>query len=111
MALEVREMKLKILALTALLTLGIAAPVTAETIVDLRLSDDDGPGIIIVPARRRHWDYHPRYRYNWSHRSRYHPRYRSGRFYDPRYRGDRLRHRYGRYYHPRRSYIQFRIGF
>ena len=52
-------MKLKILALTALLTLGMAGPVAAETIVDLRLSGDGGPGIIIVPSGRRYRDYAP----------------------------------------------------
>jgi hypothetical protein len=103
-------MKLKILALTALMTLCTVAPVEAGIIVDFGGADDDS-GIIIVPSRRRYRDYDPRYRYDWNHPLRYHRRYRDDRFYHPLYRGDRPRHRYGRFYRPRRSYIQFRIGF
>ncbi len=103
-------MKLKILALTALMTLCTVAPVEAGIIVDFGGADDDS-GIIIVPYSRRHRDYDPRYRYDWSHRPRYHRRYRDNRYYHPRYWNYRPRYRSGRYYHPRGSYIQFRIGF
>lgn len=107
-------MKLKILALTALVTICAAAPVAAETVVDFRGADDDGLGIVIVPSRRRHRVYHPYYRrgqfYRPHHRS-YHPYYRHGRFYRPRYWNERPRYRYGRFHHPRRGYIQFGVGF
>jgi hypothetical protein len=103
-------MKLKILALSAVLTICTVAPVEAGSVVDFRISDD-GPGINIVPYSRRHRDYDPRYRYDWNHRPRYHRRYRDNRYYHPRYWNYRPRYRSGRYYHPRGSYIQFRIGF
>lgn len=104
-------MKLKILALTTLLTLCTVPPVEAGSVVNLRVSDNRGSGIIIVPDRGQHRHYDSRYRYSWSHRPRYHPRYRSNRYSHPRYQDYRSRHRQGRYYRPRRSYIQFRIGF
>jgi hypothetical protein len=117
----------KILALTALLTLCTVAPVQAGAIVNFGLSNDDGLGIIIVPSGQQYWNgalgyqdnwvrpyYYPAYRYNRFYDPRYgddRPRYRYSRFDDLHYRGDRPRHRYGRYYHPRRSFIQFGIGF
>lgn len=114
-------MKSKILALTALLTIGMAAPVAAETVIDFGVSNRDGAGIVVAPFLRRDRDYYPYYRSNWE----YGPRYRIYRSYDDRYDGfyspyyglrDRphyrygRRHYYGRRYYPR-SYLQFRIGF
>ena len=109
-------MKLKTLALTALLTICIAAPAEAEIIIDFRGSDDrglNGSGIIVVPSRRRHWDDNPYYRYDWD-RPRYRnhrPHYRQGRFYHPHYGDYYPRYRQGRNYYPRRNRFQLRIGF
>ncbi len=106
-------MKAKILTLTGLLTLCIAAPVEAGVIIDFGLSNDDRSGIIIGPDRHFDWDYAPGYREGWGYHPRYSPRYRRSRFYDSRYQNERkpLKRRHGRYYHPRRSNIQLRIGF
>lgn len=106
-------MKLKILTLTGLLMLCITAPVEAGVIIDFGLSNDDRTGIIIAPNRHSNWDYAPRYREGWGYRPHYYPRYRRSQFYDSRYQNDRprLRRRDGRYYYPRRSNIQLRIGF
>lgn len=109
-------MKHKILALTAFLTICTAAPVAAETIVDFGVSNYDGPGITIITSPRRHRNYYPHYRRGRIYRSRYrnyYPRYRHGWFNHPRYY-DRFDHpRYGRdrFYYPRRSQFQIKIGF
>ncbi len=106
-------MKLRILTLTGLLTLCMAAPVEAGVIIDFGLSNDDRSGIIIAPERHVDWDYAPGTREGWGYRQRYYPRYRRSQFYDSRYFGKRSRfkRKHDRYHHPRRSNIQLRIGF
>ncbi len=118
----------KILALTALLTLCTVTPVQAGARVNFGVSDDNGSGVIIVPSGQHYWNdslgyhnswvrpyYYPRYRYNRFYDPRvggFSPRYRRySRFYDPRVGGFSPYHRYRRYYYPRRSFIQFGIGF
>jgi len=91
-------MKLKILTLTAVVTICTLAPVEAEAVKDFKVAKDDDAATLIASSRRRHRVEHPQVR-----RSRiYRPRYRS--YYPPRYKS-------GLFYYPRRSYIQFRIGF
>lgn len=102
-------MKLKILALTALVTICTGTEVKADS-VDSRGWDRGGNAIIIIPAHGRYQQlyrnrygydrtYQPRYRYNRVYQS--HRRYNGG--YQPHYRHNRI-------YNPRRSYLQFRIG-
>jgi len=116
-------MKLRILALTAMMMICTGAPVKAETHVELRGLDRDGQTVIVIPSGGRYRLYHPHYRYSRI----YHPRYRYNRIhrlYYPHYRYNRvyqLHHRYGgiyhphyrynRIYYPRRSHFQLRIGF
>ena len=99
---------------TALLTICMAAPVKAETIINLGVSDDDGPGIAIITSPRRYRDYHRQYRYDWldyqGYRG-YHPHYRHGWRNYQGYRGYHRSYRHGRRYYPRRSSFQIRIGF
>lgn len=103
-------MKLKILALTALVTICTGTQVKAESIVDFRGWDRGGNAIIIIPADGRYQHlYRTRYRYDRT----YQPSYRYNRVYQShrRYNGGYKPHyRHNRIYHLRRSYLQFRIG-
>ena len=46
----------------------MAAPVEAGVVIDFGRSNNNSPGIIIIPSRQQGWDYPPRYRKGWSHR-------------------------------------------
>lgn len=93
----------------------MAAPVEAGVVIDFGRSDENGSGIIIIPSRQLCWDYPSRGVRRLEPSTAQNRRYRHSQFYDhfydPRYRGSNPRHRHGRYYYPRRSFIQFGIGF
>lgn len=103
-------MKLKILALTVVVTICMEPQVKAETVVHSRKWDRGGNTIIIIPAHGRYQQLsRPRYRYDRT----YQPRYKYRRVYQShrRYNGGYKPHyTHNRIYNPRRSYLQLRIG-